>query len=230
MPGPFGHFAEGAGGAKDRPSEKRCRVTQEPATSAPISLQVRGRLPSGQARLHRLLPILLLSACAVPDQINPRLIARDISGSAPETRLPPPGLDRPFPNLASVPPIPERPDPAARLALTTQLQAQRDLLNQPLSDQRPASPLLGGGAPGQPPVPAGPPGPPILARAPEIPWTTSATPVVTREAAPSATLAPSANPTPAAAPPSPDSIVPGDIPALPSADLLAPAPPLPPLR
>ncbi|MEI6160951.1 MAG: hypothetical protein WCP77_14030 [Roseococcus sp.] len=134
--------------------------------------------------------------------------------------MPPPGLDRPSPNLASVPPIPERPDPATRLALTQQLQAQRDLLNQPLADRRADSPLLQGAALGQPPIPAGPPRPPVLASAPVIPWTTSAPAPVARPAAPSAS--PSDPPVVEAAP---ETIVPGEIPSLPSADLLALPPP-----
>ena len=75
-----------------------------------------------QARPLLWLALLLLPACEVPGQLNARLLGRDISGAAQEARLPPPGLDRPFPNLASVPPIPERPNPATRLAITQGLQ------------------------------------------------------------------------------------------------------------
>jgi len=160
-----------------------------------------------------LLPLLTLAACEVPAQLNLRLIGRDISGAANETRLPPPGMDRPSPNLASVPPIPQRPDPAARLALTLGLQAQRDLLNIPLPEGRPDAPLTEGVAEGQPRVPAGPPRPAVLARAPFIPWTTQAP---ARAAQPAA-----------ANEPPPEQITPGDVPALPTADLLAPALPSP---
>lgn len=177
----------------------------------------RGRSPLGQARLGALVCLLLLAGCETPGQINLRFIGRDISGAAGEARLPPPGLDRPSPNLASVPPIPERPDPAARLALTTQLQTQRDLLNQPLADRRPDSRLTEGAASGQPPIAAGPPRPAALARAPVISWTTSAPALPAVRAPRSPEAAPEA--------PGPDVVTPGDVPALPSADLLALPPP-----
>jgi len=161
-----------------------------------------------------MLALLALTACEVPSQLNLRLIGRDISGAANEARLPPPGLDRPSPNLASVPPIPQRPDPAARLALTQQLQAQRDLLNTPLPAGRADAPLTEGPAEGQPRIPAAPPPTVALARAPVIPWTTQ----------PPAQQAPAraAQPAPARAP-SPEQITPGEVPALPTRDLLAPA-------
>lgn len=177
----------------------------------------RGRSPLGQARLGALGCLLLLAACETPGQINLRLLGRDISGAAGEARLPPPGLDRPSPNLASVPPIPERPDPAARLALTTQLQTQRDLLDQPLPDRRPNSRLTEGAASGQPPIAAGPPRPAALARAPVIPWTTSAPAVPAARAPATQDAAPEA--------PAPNNVTPGDVPDLPSADLLALPPP-----
>jgi len=184
-------------------------VTREHDRFAQSASQDRGLSPLVQARLWLLLPLLTLTACEVPGQLNPRLIGRDISGAANEARLPPPGMDRPSPNLASVPPIPQRPDPAARLALTQGLQAQRDLLNIPLPEGRPDAPLTEGQADGRPSIPAGPPRPAVLARAPVIPWTTQAPAQ------------------PAAGEPSPDQVIPGDVPPLPTPDLLAPALPSP---
>lgn len=177
--------------------------------------------------------MLLLSACAVPDQLNLRLIGRDASGAAGEARLPPPGLDRPSPNLASVPPIPERPDFAARQALTLQLQMQRDELNTPLPDRRPDSPPAEGAAAGQPPIAAAPPRPPALARAAIIPWTTQnaapvARPVVQPVPQDTTPGEVQTEQPPQLIPPvvaAPEQIAPGAIPDLPSADLLAPARP-----
>jgi hypothetical protein len=193
-------------------------VTPQPASSNRLADQGKGRPVAGQARPCWLLPLLLLAACETPAQINPRLIARDVSGAAAEARLPPPGLDRPYPNLASVPPVPDRPDPAQRLAITEQLQAQRDLLTQPLADRRRDTPLLEGAAMGQPPIPARPPPPPVLSRAPVIPWTVSGTPVAPGGRAPPSTPV---------VEPEPEAPMPGAVPELPSADLLS-APPPPP--
>jgi hypothetical protein len=174
-----------------------------------------------QARSITLLALLVLSGCAVPGQLDLRRVGRDISGAAQEARLPPPGLDRPPPNLASVPPIPERPNPATRLAVTQGLQAQRDLLNTPLPDRRADSPLAEGAAPGQPSIPAGPPRPAVLARAPVIPWTTGP---ALRPAASSQMPTPEASSPEARAP---ESVTPGEVPELPSADLLGAPPPMP---
>lgn len=202
----------------DQARSKGCRVSPQPASSNRPARQGKGRPALGQARLRWLLPLLALAACETPGQINPRLLGRDISGAAAEARLPPPGLDRPFPNLASVPPVPDRPDPAARLAITEQLQAQRDLLNQPLADRRRDTPLTEGRADGQPPIAARPPAPAVLSRAPAIPWTVSGAPARTPALAP------------ATPEPEPEAPTPGAVPDLPSADLLAPAAPPPPPR
>ncbi len=199
-------------------------MTPQPATFNQPPTQGRGRPAAGQARLCLLLLPLLLGACETPGQINPRLLARDISGAAGESRLPPPGVDRPFPNLASVPPIPERPDPAVRLAITTQLQIQRDQLTEPLPDRRRDTPLTEGAAGGQPPIAARPPSPAVLSRAPVIPWTVSGVPVALPRGA---TAAPGSTAPPSAQPPEPEAPTPGEVPALPSADLLG-APPPPP--
>jgi hypothetical protein len=160
-----------------------------------------------------------LGACSVPGQIDLRALGRDISGAALDSRLPPPGTDRPTPNLASVPPIPERPDFAARAALTGRLAAERTASTTAVPVLRPADPLTAPDAPGQPPIPARPPSPPALARAPAIPWTTSQ---------PARSTPAAADPT--ARPPDllgPERITPGAVPALPTPDLLAPAAPRP---
>ena len=205
----------------------------QPATFARLIAKGNDRPRADQAWLCLLLPALLLSACDVPGQINLRLIGRDISGAAGESRLPPPGIDRPFANLASVPPIPERPDLAARLALTTSLQAQRDLLNQPLPPGRPDSPLTEDASPGQPSIAAAPPRPASLARAAVIPWTTQTAPAPIRPAVQERAPENTPGAPPRLIPPQPvgpEQITPGAVPDLPSADLLAPAPPPPRLR
>jgi len=201
----------------DQKRPKGSRVTPEPATLDRPCLEGRGRPSLGQARLCLLWPLLALSACETPGQLDLRLLGRDISGASAEARLPPPGLDRPSPNLASVPPIPERPDPAARLALTQRLQAQRDLLNEPLPARRPASPLTEAADSGHPPIPAAPPPPVSLSRAPVIPWTTGA--------APAAPGPGSGRPMPGPEAPAPEAPMPGQLPDLPSPDLLALPPP-----
>jgi len=216
-------------------SPKGSGVNPQTATLAQLPFEVRGPMLRRQARGLALLAPLLLWGCAVPGQLDMGLLGRDISGAAAGARLPPPGLDRPFPNLASVPPIPERPNPAARLAITQGLQEQRDLLNTPLPDRRGTSRLMEGPAPGQPPIPARPPPPVSLARAPVIPWTTSPAPAALRPAAASPMAVPAgpapsgpAPLSPAPAPAAPDDILPGEVPALPSADLLGLSPPRPP--
>ena len=191
----------------DRVTRRGSHVTPYIATIGQPRFEGRGRHVADQARAGALLATLLLCACAVPEQINPRLIGRDVSGAAAESRLPPPGLDRPSGNLASVPPVPERPDPTARAALTRQLQLQRDALAVPLFEGRADTPLTESEAPGQPPIPASPPRPATLARAPVIPWATAA------PAAPRGVDEPA-----------PEQIIPGEVPALPTADILAPPP------
>lgn len=201
-------------------SPKGPSVIPKTATFTQLARKVTGPMPRRQAQALALMTLLLLPACAVPGQLNPAMLGREIAGAAQETRLPPPGLDRPSPNLASVPPVPERPNPATRLAITQGLQAQRDLLVTPLPDRRADARLTEGAAAGQPPIPARPPAPAALARAPAIPWTSqNATPAAAAPTAPGQTP-----PAPEAAP---ESIAPGEVPALPSADLLGAPPPLP---
>lgn len=194
------------------------RTALKKGSDRPATDQARAR---AAARLFLAgLPLALaLGGCATPAQINPRALGRDISGAAQDARLPPPGMDRPTPNLASVPPIPERPDLAAREALTRRLEAERGASREEIPVGRAQAPLNERDAPGQPPIPARPPAPPSLAAAPAIPWTPPRV----------------APPTPAASergarPPellAPEGPTPGEIPALPAPELLAPAAPVP---
>ncbi|WP_424812158.1 hypothetical protein [Roseococcus sp. YIM B11640] len=153
--------------------------------------------------------------------MNPRLFFRDLSGASMDSRLLPPGMDRPTPNLASVPPIPERPDPAAREALTRRLQAERDA-NSAETPRGPDARLADTPSPGQPPIPARPPAPPALAAAAPVPWVQPGAGTPLRPSTPARTDGP-----PVIRPPellTPDRLTPGDVPSLPTPDLLGPAP------
>src|SRR5215207_6369313 len=72
-----------------------------------------------------------LGGCAVPRALNPAEIYRAVSGSNDATRPVPPGLDRPFPSLGTVPPRPERPSPEARAAITAALTEDRSRSRDP---------------------------------------------------------------------------------------------------
>ena len=179
----------------------------------------------------------LLAGCEVPKDIDPREIYRQVSGKVDEARLPPPGLDRPFPNLSQVPPRPERPPLALRESVSAELAADRERSRQPLGarpglqDASLAAPI-----PGDPAMPGGPPPPPRLANAPAIPWMGTAPPrTQTVPAAgrgegagaprpPSGAATPPEMPETAPAAPPPDLLGPAGPPAAPSPDLLAPAP------
>lgn len=171
------------------------------------------------AALQAIPLLLLLGACAAESMPNPARFFRDASGTAADQRLLPPGMDRPTPNLASVPPPPERPDLSARRALTSALEADRAAAAQPAPPA--AATVPDGPVPGSPPIAAAPPPPPRLAAAPPVsgPRAAPALPPVLRE--PDGTpLAPRDVP----APPPPELLAPGAPPPLPG--LLAPAPPL----
>lgn len=195
---------------------------------------------------------LLLGGCSVPDEVNPVQIYRRISGAADQGRPPPPGLDRPFPNLAQVPPRPERPPLAAREAVSGVLEADRGRSRTPL-EPGPAGPgeqePSFAAAPGNPPLPAGPPPRAALVGAAPIPWDLppDALPAAAPRPLPGPAEAPRPLPGPAAMPPAagaapaPGATTPAaalpEMPAAPppppSSDLLAPRPsagppPLPP--
>ncbi len=131
------------------------------------------RRPLVPAGAGRALACLLLAGCEVPKEINPVTIYREVTGLSDAGRRPPPGLDDPFPNLASVPPRPDRPAPAARQALSAALAEVRSNSREPLVLRSvPAGPgaAMPMGAAGQPGMPAEPPSRPVFAAVPRVPW------------------------------------------------------------
>ena len=191
------------------------------------------------AALAALLCLAALAGCAIPKEINPIEIYREVTGLADEERLPPPGLDQPFPNLATVPPRPERPPAALREAITAGLAADRAEAREPVMLRTVPAPAEGGAAsPGRPAVPSGPPPRPALTAAPPVPWTEPAAPARRAGPAPAApppgqAAAGRAGPRPAESVPDLPArapTMPEAAPAPPPAELLAPGapPPLPP--
>ena len=153
------------------------------------------------------LPLLLaLTACEVPSQLDLRSIVRDASGTAMEARLAPPGMDRPTPNLASVPPVAQRPDLALRSGVTSRLEQDRAASLAALPPRGLPAPALPP-APGAPVIAGAPPPPPQLSPAAAVPWISPG----------GARVAPTE--------PSGQPLAPGAVPALPPPELLAPAPP-----
>lgn len=146
----------------------------------------------------------LLAGCDPPARADVRAVTRELVGFGLEARLPPPGIDAPSPNLASVPPRPEPPNRAARDAITQGLEAARAAAQTPLDPRRAEGMARFAPAPGAPPLPAAPPAPPRLVAAPAIPW------------------APAVVPGTEAAMPLPEL---GPLPAAPAPELLAPAAP-----
>jgi hypothetical protein len=143
---------------------------------------------------------LALAGCDIPKEVNPVEIYRAISGEADAGRPPPPGMDRPRPNLASVPPRPERPPPEVRDAISAALAANRSQSREPLAPRTGSVPPGRAAAPGDPSIPAAPPPRPALTAAPAIPWTGAAP-----RGRPASPLAPAdTTPEPAAPPAMPD--------------------------
>src|SRR5690348_5398018 len=134
--------------------------------------ELRGRAVRRGTPMAVLLVCLASAACSVPNELNPVAIYNRISGNDDASRLPPPGLDRPTPNLASVPPRPERPPLALRESITSSLAGDRSSSREPL--QLRTVPLEGKAPPaelsGEQAMPAAPPRRPALAAAPAIPW------------------------------------------------------------
>lgn len=183
-----------------RPSLRGPRVPVA-TSNRPIEARERAAFLQGAWPL-----LMLLGGCDVPAQANLRTLFRDASGAAMQTRLAPPGLDRPTPNLASVPPIAERPDLATRTGVTSRLEQDRAAsLTAAPPRTTPQGPLAP--APGSPTIAAAAPPPPTLAPAAPIPWVAPRGAGTAPAETPGGTLAP------------------GDVPALPPPDLLAPAPP-----
>jgi hypothetical protein len=165
---------------------------------------------------------LLATGCSVPDEVNPASIYNRISGNADAGRPVPPGMDRPFPSLASIPPRPERPSPEFREAVTGALANDRARSRDPLVLRSVTVPGAAGGVmSGNSPMPAAPPGRAALAAAPAIPWTEAPASPARQgpRALPDGTTAPAA---PAPALPE----MPAEAPAAPPPELLGP-PPLP---
>ncbi|MCW8084555.1 hypothetical protein [Sabulicella glaciei] len=160
-------------------------------------------------------PLLLAAMLAGCGGESPQFgrLWREATGQEAAGRLAPPGIDRPAPNLASVPPIPERPDLAARQSLTRRLEEDRSAAERPAPRRDPGATEA---APGAPDIAAAPPAPPRIANAPAVPWT----PPRGGPAAPS--IGPAPTPGEVPAPPPPELLAP----APPPPDLLAPAPPL----
>src|ERR671910_847837 len=102
------------------------------------------RAGSTGRRALALLACLNLGACTPPRALDPSAIWREVSGANDATRPAPPGLDRPFPSLGSVPPRPERPSPESREAITAALAADRSRSRDPLVLR--SAPGGGGGA------------------------------------------------------------------------------------
>ena len=192
---------------------------------------------SGLSLPALLLSGLLLAGCGGQDSGVSALV-NEITGVALNQRLPPPGLDLPPPSLASVPPIPERPNTATRLAIQRGLEDAREAAATPLPPGREDAGSTARAAPGEPAIPVAAPSPPRLAPAPRIPWEAQPVlpavqrpraperpPVVAPEAA--TPVAPeAATPEPAAPPPPPPAELlapmPGAPPPPPGRDLLAP--------
>lgn len=174
-------------------------------------------MPSRQGRFlgragQAALGLLLLGGCDAVATSTPVLIGRDILGYGPRLE-PAPGADRPYPNLASVPPRPTPPDAATRAAMMDVLAGDRSASRAPLAARTGPEAAFGADAPGNPPLPSRPPPPPILS-----------TPRPVQASAPAAAGSLETAPDPGAPPPPPsaDLLAP---PAPPAPDLLAPPPP-----
>jgi len=128
----------------------------------------RGGRRCDQARRGLLLGVMLalLSGCAIPADIDPRLTVANIFGAHLDGRLPPPGLDQRFPSLGNLPPRPAPVDRAALTALSESLAADRAQAAEPqvpglsrsLAEGPPAAPnmRLPAGAPALTSAPAAP--------------------------------------------------------------------------
>ncbi len=226
------------GKARGRCGADQARLAVAPQARGIVSPQARG-IVSPQARgmvapqarvLVMLALVLVLPGCGDRlAELDPRPAFANLFGAHLEGRDPPPGMDLPWPNLATVPPRPDAPSPATRDALSGRLATDRESARTPqLPSLAPRLPAAEG-APAPPRLAAAPP----IRPAPPQPPVPAATPVpqpapVHRPAAPAALPVPppasTPAPEPAAAPappppPSPDLFAP---PPPPSPDLLAP--------
>jgi hypothetical protein len=154
-----------------------------------------------------------LAACAVPREIDPFVIYDELTGDIDAGRERPPGMDRPYPSLGTVPARPDRPDARTRAGLTSTLEADRGQSLTPLPPRATPAPPAEATDPGTPPVPAAPPAPPRLVGAVAVPWVV-----------PGGVQALPPGLSPGTAPALPE---PGEVPAGPTPDLLAAPPPRP---
>jgi hypothetical protein len=134
----------------------------------------RGGRPRQQDRLARglrlaalLAPLgLPLAGCVGTPSEGPLDFFRNAFGDPLGGRPPPPGLDATgYPNLASVPPAPQRGAPSAREALSAALADARAQSREPQVSGLPVPPPPAGAESG---VPLAPPAPPRLAAAPRV--------------------------------------------------------------
>lgn len=155
---------------------------------------------------------LALAGCAIPREVDPRVIYDEVTGDIDTGRERPPGLDRPYPSLGTVPARPDRPDARTRAGLTAALEADRARSQQPLPPREAPASAAEAEALGSPPLPAAPPAPPRLAGAVAVPWVLPGG-VLAMPGAAAGAVAPLPEP--------------GEIPIGPPPDLLAAPPPLP---
>jgi hypothetical protein len=180
-----------------------------------------------QARWAPLLVVLALPACTERiNELNPVPFFDNLfNASHLQGREPPPGLDGPWPNLSSVPPRPEPPDPATRARVSAGLAEDRQQSRTPLG-------VMPGSRPAASDPGSGPPPPPRLAAVPPLRLepvpapqpAPAAAPVVPQPAPAPAAPAPVRAPEPAAPPPAPAPALLAPPPP-PGRDLLAPPPP-----
>jgi hypothetical protein len=167
-----------------RPKDQRAGLQRQPRGWPGADQARRALAAPGAALLVLPVVLLILGGCGrLPDEVNPAVVWRHATGASAADRLPPPHLDAPYPNLGTVPPRPDRPDPAVREAMTAALAAERARSRQPLEPSAAAGPAAAAALLGRPPVPAAPPPRPALAVAPRIALEPPATAVVAPRAA-----------------------------------------------
>ncbi|WP_203073223.1 hypothetical protein [Falsiroseomonas ponticola] len=200
------------------------RVDRRPAdTPQPQAPQSQAPQPQAVLRPAALLLPLLAAACGeLPRDVQPSYWWRNISGAYLDERQPPPGMNAPYPNLATVPPRPVPPDAATRAALTAALAGDREFARTEPEARPPGERA----APAALPEGAAPPPPPRLAAAPAIRFEPASPPAAPAAARPAP--ADPARPVPPAALPGPPALPLPELlglPPAPTQDLLAPRAP-----
>jgi len=111
--------------------------------------KARGWRAQDQAR-HALIAAALFAAPGCTErlgELNPLPFFDNLFNAAHlQGREPPPGLDQPWPNLSTVPPRPQPPDPAMRERVSAGLAADREQSRAPLG-VIPGAPSAGTPAP-----------------------------------------------------------------------------------